>query len=157
MSATTPGELRASIRAKYKPDFEFTTVAEVPFTRLAKPLAEARVALISTAGLHRDDQPPFDRDTPSGDSSFRRIRAEDELSRLRVWWDREQQQAANQDLNSAFPLALLRECAIGSVAATHYSFSGAIPDPRPLLESTAPKVAAELREDAVDAVLIAPS
>jgi D-proline reductase (dithiol) PrdB len=157
MSATTLDELRASIRAKYKPDFEFTTVPEVPFTRLAKPLAEARVALISTAGLHRDDQPPFDRDTPSGDSSFRRIRADDDLSRLRVWWDREQQQAANQDLNSAFPLALLRECAIGSVAATHFSFSGAIPDPRPLLESTAPKVAAELREDAVDAVLIAPS
>ncbi len=150
-------ELRASIRARYKPDFDFTTVEEVPFTPLAKPLAEARVALISTAGLHRDDQPPFDRDTPSGDPSCRRIRADDDLSRVRVWWDRAQQQAANQDLNSAFPLALLGECGIGSVAATHYSFSGSIPDPRPLLESTAPAVAAELREHAVDAVLIAPS
>jgi D-proline reductase (dithiol) PrdB len=154
---TSIGELRASIRARYKPDFEFTTVAEVPFTPLSKPLAEARVALISTAGLHLDDQPPFDRDSPAGDCSFRRIRADDDLSRVRVWWDREQQQAANQDLPSAFPLALLREGGIGSVAATHYSFSGAIPAPLPLLESTAPMVAAELRDDAVDAVLIAPS
>jgi D-proline reductase (dithiol) PrdB len=153
---TSIGELRASIRARYKPDFEFTTVAEVPFTPLSKPLAEARVALISTAGLHLDDQPPFDRDSRTGDCSFRRIRADDDLSRVRVWWDR-QQQAANQDLPSAFPLTLLREGGIGSVAATHYSFSGAIPDPRPLLESTAPMVAAELRDDAVDAVLIAPS
>jgi D-proline reductase (dithiol) PrdB len=154
---TSIGELRASIRARYKHDFEFTTVAEVPFTPLSKPLAEARVALISTAGLHLDDQPPFDRDRTSGDCSFRRIRGDDDLSRVHVWWDREQQQAANQDLPSAFPLALLRESGIGSVAATHYSFSGAIPDPRPLLESTAPMVAAELRDDAVDAVLIAPS
>jgi D-proline reductase (dithiol) PrdB len=154
---TTVGELRESIRARYKPDFEFTTVAEVPFTRLGKPLSSSRVALISTAGLHFGDQPPFDRDTPAGDCSFRRIRTDDDLSRLRVWWDGERQQAANQDLDCAFPLALLRECGIGSVAATHYSFSGAIPDPRPLLESTAPAVAAELRADAVDAALIAPS
>lgn len=148
-------ELRASIRARYKPDFDFTTVAEVPFTPLAKPVEASRIALISTAGLHLDDQPPFDRDTPSGDCSFRRIRAEDDPSRLRVWWDRERQQAANQDLNCAFPLALLRETS--DVAATHYSFSGAIPDPRPLLEETAPAVAAELQEDGVDAVVIAPS
>lgn len=145
-------ELRESIRARYKPDFEFTVVPDVPFTP-APP--NPRVALISTAGLHLDDQPPFDRDTPAGDCSFRRIRVDDDLSRLRVCWDREQQQAANQDLNAAFPLELLRE--LGDVATTHYSFSGAIPDPRPLLESTGPAVAAELKEDGVDAVVIAPS
>ncbi len=154
-------DLRASIRARYKPDFEFTTVADVPFAPLAKPLTASRIALISTAGLHLDDQPPFDRDTPAGDSSFRRIALDDDLSRLRVWWDREQQQAANQDLNCAFPLALLRELhgagAIGSIAATHYSFSGAIPDPAPLLEDTGPVVAAELRDDGVDAAILAPS
>lgn len=148
-------DLRARIRAQYKPDFDFTRVAEVPFTAPSKPVAASRIALISTAGLHRDDQPPFDRDTPSGDSSFRRIRGDDTASRVRVWWDREQQQPANQDLNCAFPLALLRELA--GVATTHYSFSGAIPGPRPLLEERAPAVAAELREDAVDAVVIAPS
>ncbi|HEX6097367.1 MAG TPA: hypothetical protein VF432_13645 [Thermoanaerobaculia bacterium] len=139
------------ILAKY----EITTVADVPFTPFTKPVAASRIALITTAGLHFDDQPPFDRDTPSGDCSFRRIRANDDLTRLRIWWDREQQQAANQDLNSAFPLTLLGEMC--TVAPTHYSFSGAIPDPRPLLEDTGPAVAAELQRDAVDAVVIAPS
>ncbi len=148
-------DLRATIRARYKPDFDFTRVLEVPFAAPSKPAAGSRIALISTAGLHLDDQPPFDRDTSAGDSSFRRIRVDDDWSRVRVWWDGEQQQPANQDLNSAFPLALLRD--LGGIATTHYSFSGAIPDPRPLLEETAPVVAGELRADAVDAVVIAPS
>ena len=127
----------------------------VPFTRLAKPVGESRVALITTAGLHLEEQPPFDRETRTGDCSFRRIPADADLSRVRIWWDREQRQHANQDLNCAFPLELLRDRC--TVAPTHYSFSGAIPEPRPLIEETAPAVAAELRRDAVDAVLIAPS
>jgi D-proline reductase (dithiol) PrdB len=143
-------ELRARIRAQYKPDFDFTTVADVPFVRPSKPLA--RVALISTAGLHLDDQEPFDRHTPAGDCSYRRIAADVDLARLRIGWDHEQTQPASQDLNCAFPLALLRE--ERDLAPVHYSFSGAIPDPRPLLEQTAPAVARELH---ADAVVIAPS
>lgn len=126
-----------------------------PFTPFTRPLASSRVALISTAGLHLDDQPPFDRDTPAGDCSFRRIRADDDLSRLRIWWDADRHQHASQDLNCAFPLALLGE--VCAVAPTHYSFSGAIPDPRPLVEESAPAVAAELQRDEADAVLLAPS
>jgi D-proline reductase (dithiol) PrdB len=148
-------ELRARIRAQYKPDFDFTIVADVPFTVPAKPAASSRIALISTAGLYLDNQQPFDRTTPAGDCSYRRIRADDDLARLRLWWDTDRQQPASQDLTSAFPLALLRET--GNAAPIHYTFSGAIPDPRPLLEDTAPAVARELRDEAVDAVLIAPS
>ena len=148
-------ELRERIRAQYKPDFEFTTVGEVPFTTPAKPVASSRIALISTAGLHLDDQEPFDRSTPTGDCSFRRVRADDDLSRLHIGWDVDKHQPASHDVNAAFPLALLREQY--TLAPTHYSFSGAIPDPRPLLDQTAPAIARELRADAVDAVLIAPS
>ena len=142
-------DLRANIRAKYKPDFDFTTVSDVPFVAAKRV---SRIALISTAGLHLDDQEPFDRNTPTGDPSFRRIPADADLSRVRIWWDTETTQPASQDLNCAFPLALLRE--ERELAPVHYSFSGAIPDPRRLLDETAPALAAEL--DA-DAVLIAPS
>lgn len=154
-------DLRTRIRAQYRPDFDFTTVAKVLFTAPAAPLSSSRVALVSTAGLHLDDQEPFDRSTPAGDASFRRIALDDDLSRLRPWWDREHQQPASQDLACAFPLALLRELAdageIGSLAATHYSFSGAIPDSSRLIGESAPAVAAELKGDAVDAVIVAPS
>ena len=118
----------------------------IPFTR---------VALISTAGLHLDDQEPFDRHTQSGDCSYRRIPADADLARLRIWWDTDHTQPASQDLNCAFPLELLREFV--DVAPTHYTFSGAIPEPAPLINETAPAVARELRADDVDAVLIAPS
>lgn len=137
-------ELRASIRAKYKPDFDFTTVEDVPF--VVKPVS--RVALISTAGLHFDHQEPFAPEDPT----FRRIPADADLTRLRIWWDTEATQPATQDLNCAFPLALLRE--ERELAPMHYTFSGAIPDPRRLLDETAPALAAEL--DA-DAALVAPS
>jgi len=137
------------------------TVEDVPFTVPSKPLAASRIALVSTAGLHLEEQEPFDRATPSGDCSYRRIAADHDPSRLRIWWDAHCRQPASQDVNCAFPLALLRELcdagAIGSIAATHYSFSGAIPEPSPLLGRTGPALARELKDGGVDAVLIAPS
>src|SRR5688500_8353240 len=118
-------QLRAQIRARYKLDFDFTTVDDVPFTIPTKPAATSRIALISTAGLHLEDQPPFDRSTPAGDSTWRRIRLDDDLTRLRIWWDADHHQPASQDLNTAFPLALLRET--HEAAPTHYTLSGSIP------------------------------
>ena len=57
-----------------------------------------------------------------------------------------------------FPLDRLRELAaegvIGSVAATHYSFMGAM-DPVQM-EPYAREVASQLKSDAVDAVLLSP-
>lgn len=138
-------ELRESIRAKHKPDFDFTRVDDVPFA-LVKPVK--RVALISTAGLYLDDQERFGPEDPT----FRRIPADADLSRVRIWWDTEATQPASQDLNCAFPLSLLRET--HELAPTHYTFSGAIADPRRLIEETAPTLAGELE---ADAALIAPS
>jgi hypothetical protein len=43
---------------------------QVPWTPLAKPLRDGRVALVSSAGIARHDQPPFDQ----------------ELERRDPWW-----------------------------------------------------------------------
>lgn len=43
------------------------------FNRLPRPLAEARVALVSSAGVHLDDQPAFHVETVAGDPSYRLI------------------------------------------------------------------------------------
>lgn len=50
----------------------------IPFTPLAKPLSECSVALISTAGIARNDDRPFDQEGERrnpwwGDPSFREI------------------------------------------------------------------------------------
>ena len=60
---------------------ERATHAKIPWTPLSKPVARAKVALVSTAGLSMRGDSPFDmeyeRQNPTrGDSSFRRITAD---------------------------------------------------------------------------------
>lgn len=45
----------------------------VPCAPLDKPLNLARVALVTTAGLHTPEQPGFDHAVKGGDTSFREI------------------------------------------------------------------------------------
>ena len=48
------------------------TNPDVPWTPLRKSLSESRLALVTTAGVHHRDQPPFDMTDPDGDPTFRR-------------------------------------------------------------------------------------
>lgn len=45
----------------------------VPCARLSKPVSEACVALVTTAGLHASKQPGFNHSIKMGDTSFREI------------------------------------------------------------------------------------
>ena len=120
------------------------------------PLKEARVALISTAGLHRRDEERF----RGGAVDYRVIPgdidpAELIMSHLSINFDRS---GFQQDVNVVFPLPHLRTLAaageIGSLARWHYSFMGAT-DPVRIAESGA-EVGRLLKGDGVDAVLLAP-
>ncbi len=134
---------------------ECPTFDSTPFVT-GPPLSERRVALISTAGLHRRGDRPFGLgaddyriipgDTPATDIV---------MSHISPNFDRTGYQA---DVNIAFPLERLREMAadgeIGSVADLHYSFMGAsTPD---MMESAAHELAGHLKSDGVDAVLLVP-
>ncbi len=120
------------------------------------PLPEARVAIISTAGLHRAADPPFVgvsgeyRPIP-GDVDFAHLR----MSHASVNYDRS---AYQRDANVAFPLERLRELAaeraIGSVAAWHYSFMGGAPPER--MREAAREVVRLLKGDGVDLALLVP-
>jgi D-proline reductase (dithiol) PrdB len=46
---------------------------------------------------------------------------------------------------------------VGELGPRHFSFMGAIHDPTPLVEVTAPEVAGKLVKDGADAVLLTPS
>ena len=132
------------------PEFESTPWASPP------ALADARVAIVSTAGLHRRD----DRKFKGGASDYRIIPADvDEadiaMSHVSVNFDRS---GFQQDLNVVFPLQRLHTLAaageIGSVAQWHYSFMGAT-DPAQFVESAA-DVARLLKEDGVNLALLIP-
>jgi D-proline reductase (dithiol) PrdB len=134
-------------------------LAEIPFVLPKKPLHEGRLALVTTGGVHLPEDARFDIDDPLGDCSYRGIPNEaDALTWTHAYHAPDR---GGEDLDSVFPLWTLRELvaegAVGELNNRHFSFMGAIHDPGPLVERTAPEVAAKLTEDGVDAVLLTPS
>ena len=120
------------------------------------PLPMRRVAIITTAGLQVRSDIPF----KAGSTDYRVIPADTAaadivMSHVSVNYDRT---GFQEDLNVVFPLQRLRELAsegvIGSVADFHYSFMGAAPIRA--LEPKATELAALLKKDQVDAVLLSP-
>lgn len=79
------------------------------FTPFAKGLREARVSLVTTTGVHLDDQEPFDTAAALGDSSFRPIPWDADPSRLRIAHTHYPHERAEKDINVIFPLERLRE------------------------------------------------
>jgi D-proline reductase (dithiol) PrdB len=128
------------------------------FVRPKKLLEECRVALVTTGGVHLPEQPRFDIDDPLGDCSYREIPAD---AADLTWTHAYYRPDEGADLDSVFPLWTIRELAVegvvGELNRRHFAFMGAIHDPGPLIEETAPEVAAKLADDGVDAALLTPS
>jgi D-proline reductase (dithiol) PrdB len=135
------------------PRFEHTARVSGP------PLSRRRVALISTAGLHRRGDRPFDGG--AGATEYRVIPADTPaadlvMSHISVNFDRSGFRA---DPNVVMPIDRLSELAadgtIGSVADYHYSFMGA-PWPSTRFEPKARELAGLLHRDRVDAAVLLP-
>ena len=138
------------------------TNRDVPWTPLTKPLSESRVALVTTAGVHHLDQPPFDMTDPDGDPTFRRLDADRPRADLTITHDYYDHTDADRDINVVFPLDRLRDLEkrgiLGQAARWHYGFMGHI-DGRhleTLIHVTAVEAAARLKEDGADLVLLTP-
>jgi D-proline reductase (dithiol) PrdB len=137
----------------------------IPFTPLAKPLRECTVALVSTAGVARRDDRPFDQDGERrnpwwGDPSFREIPLGTTEKEIRIYHLHIDPRIGESDLDVVLPMRRLAELAvegvIGRPAPTHYSIMGYILDPRELVGTTAPAIAARMRAERVDAVVLVP-
>jgi D-proline reductase (dithiol) PrdB len=121
------------------------------------PLSQRRVALITTAGLHRRDDRPFS----FAPNDFYRIIPGDVnagdlvMSHISAGFDRT---GFQRDWNVVFPLDRLRELAtegvIGSLADFHYSVNSARKSE--FFEAPAREIAGLLKQDGVDAVLLFP-
>ena len=147
----------AAIRARVgdipTPEFESTPVTEAP------PLSEARVAIVTTAGLRSAGDVQLWQ--PS-DGSFTVLPGGDrdvQLSHFSPNFDRTGFAA---DLNVVYPVDRLAEMAaageIGSVADRHISFMGAQFDATfsTILLDSGPAAARVLLADGVDVVLLTP-
>lgn len=148
--AQLPDHLRDALVNQDLPDYETT-----PWVS-AKPLKECRVAIISTAGLHRREDSPFVR----GAGDYRIIPDDADtgtlmMSHVSTNFDRT---GFFQDVNTSFPVDrlhdLVEEGIVGSAASRHYSFMGATPPAA--MEPVARDLAGLLKQDQVDAVLLVP-
>lgn len=142
--------------------YPWRRVDPVPFTPLPRPLAQCRVALVTSGALVPPGEAPFDDTGLGGDCSYRVLPEDIDVAALTESHRSESFDHAGiaADRNLAFPLDRLHELAtrgrIGSVAPRHLSFMGAITAPGRLIRRTAPEAAALLVADAVDVALLVP-
>ena len=131
---------------------------DLPFVRPRKPLDECRLALVTTGGVHLPSQPRFDINDPLGDTSYREIPTDGPAL---TWTHAYYRPDEGMDLDAVFPLQTVRGLAVegfvGELNSRHFSFMGAIHDPAPLVDETAPEVAHKLASDGVDVAFLTPS
>ena len=152
MLMSADASMRAYAATLPVPEFETTA-----FTTLDKPLSEARVAIVTSAALHRPGQDRFSQ----ADIGFRSLDRADRELVMGHWSPNLDHTGFQLDLNVVYPIDRLEELAadgvIGDVAPCHFAFAGNQPDTVSEIRlDTGPACAAELMGDAVDVVLLTP-
>jgi D-proline reductase (dithiol) PrdB len=130
-----------------------------PRAKLARPLPDCTLALVTSAGIHCRGDEPFGRE----DSTFRVIPSGVEAGDLlqshsSLAFDKT---AFIRDVNVVFPIDRVRELVaegrVGRLGPRHYSVMGALPDVTLVRDQTAPELAARLVDDGIDVVLLTPT
>lgn len=148
----------------YGAPYQWAHYAEIPFTPLPKPLAQARVALITTAAPYQPDKGDQGPGAPynsaakffqvySGDSA-----KDHDLRISHIAIDRAHTTA--EDIGSYFPLRALREAAaagrIGSIAPRFHGLP-TNRSHRTTLDVDCPDLVARCKADGADAALLLPN
>jgi D-proline reductase (dithiol) PrdB len=129
-----------------------------PFVRPAKPLVTCRVAIVTTAGLHRRG----DKAYGPGEQSYRVLpagtpSADIVQSHTSIGFDRV---PIMRDLNITFPIDRLRELASRGelvMASNNYSIMGALRETAKIENETGPELARRLVGEGTDVALITPT
>lgn len=134
--------------------------AEPSLHRPAKPMAQWRVGLLTTAGAYVEGQDPFAVDDVHGDPSMRVIPDDVDLRSIRFAHSHYDTSRAAEDPNVVLPIeplqALVADGLVGSSSPAHVGMMGFNPDPLRIIESTAHDVVDTFRNAGVDVVVLAP-
>ena len=126
-----------------------------PWAPFNKSLSDARIAVMTTGGIHLAHQEAFDVD---GDHSYREIPMDTPLEDFRVAHTHYDTNGVAEDVDAVFAIHRLQELAaegiVGEAQSPTYSFMGYIRDVAGLMEVSAPDVAQRLKADGVDGVVI---
>lgn len=158
-----PPKLSAWIRT-FIPSAPFS--GKIPFHPLPLPLSKARVSLVTSAGISLKTDPPFDmqkekQDPSWGDPSYREIPRGTTTKDIEVNHLHINLSYIYDDLNVMLPLdrleALATDGLIGDLAPTSYSFYGFQWERTEFLEQAIEPMIAQMKAEAVDAVLLTPA
>jgi len=148
-------------RSQGFPPYRWTINDTAPLTLPTKPLAECRVAMLTSGGVSRKDAAPFN---PQARNDLRLDSIEQDTSShfFAINDDYYNHGDADRDINCIFPIDRLRELAadrvIGSVAPHHYSgFMGRIYVRTAVVSEAAPALVQKLRDESVDLFLLVPA
>jgi len=140
------------------PPYRWSTYNESPFAGLNKPLKEARVSLISSAGIFLDGQEPFDP-WALNDLSFRIVPKDTSLEKLRLHHNYFDHRDALRDLNCVFPIQRMRDLersgGIAEMSSSAITLGmGRLYRRTALQQQTAPQIVKVLRRENADAALL---
>lgn len=154
-------DLSPAVRA-FLSVYRWRRIDPIPFSRLRKPISQSNVGIVSTAGFSTVQQQPFDDAIRGGDTSFRIIGSETDLSTLANSHRSESFDHSGMiaDPNLALPIGRLRELesdrTIGSMNRRHLSFMGSITRVEKLVQESAPAAADLFVADGVDVAFLVP-
>jgi D-proline reductase (dithiol) PrdB len=148
----------------YGAPYEWANYANVPFQQLRKPLAECRVALVTTAALYQPDKGDQGPGAPyNAAAKFYTVYSGDtardhDLRISHIAIDRAHTTA--EDPGSYFPLPALRDAVargrIGSLAARFHGLP-TNRSQRTTIETDCPDLVARCKGDGADAALLVPN
>ncbi len=148
----------------YTTPYRWAHYVEAPFTPLRKPLADARVTIVTTAAPYRPDKGDQGPGAAyNGGAKFYEVYSGDtsqayDLRISHIGYDRVHTSA--EDSGTWFPLpALLRAVGAGRVGAVTQRFHGAPTNRshRVTVETDAPEILRRCREDGADAAVLVPN
>lgn len=163
-----PPSLSAWLQSRWKvPDERSST----PFTPLAKPVAQMRLALVTTGGLYlKGKQTSFDlareeQDPDWGDPSYRTIPSDTAIGDIGVAHKHYNPVDIEQDFNVLIPMHRVRELVeageAGSLAPSSYSVMGYQGHPGPVWgpwrDRYGPEMLARMKSEGVEGVLLTPA
>jgi D-proline reductase (dithiol) PrdB len=138
---------------------------QIPWSPLPKPMSQCTISIVSSAGVARKTDEPFDQEIERrepwfSDPSYRILGRATATGDVRVYHLHINTSFAQRDLNCVMPLERLRQLEaqgeIAQSAPSHYSYMGYTLRPDTLLRRTVPSIISQLRQEQVDAVLLVP-
>jgi hypothetical protein len=159
-----PPSLGAWIRRFHIPEEEFK--GDIPWTPMAVPLNRTTLALVTTAGISLNSDPPFDmerekREPTWGDRSFRMIPRGTSAGDVSVNHLHINTSYILEDINVMLPLLRMaefeQEGIIGRLAPTSYSFYGFQWKSTEFIEQAIAPMARRMHDEGVAAALLTPA